>query len=491
MSDPGGILALEAVDGATVTLERFPIVVGRLVAGDPVPDVDVGHLDQGGRVGPAHCRLTPDGAAVLVHDLGSPSGTWVDGTRVRPGHPRPLGLGRVLRVGDVRLTLVRFSEPDQTLVPEPAAAGPVTIPGGPAALPPSGWEPGAGPAPAPAPAPGGGRPSVPPPPSLAGGPGRGAAAEMPSPDAPFPEGPAPERSLPAMDAGTAPGESLRETPAAVRRWLDAGAKGVRLVAGEPALVVRGAGWAPEGPTLTVAAVETAIAEARRTLGLRDGRPAGSGRAAGLLFEWAVPPLTRAAYLAAERQPRQPVELGPAVAAALATHLGRGQSLLVVAPWTAPILAALAAAAPASARPRAVPAQADAWWVPGGWPVFAGVPELTADIDTLLAGGLAIVERPSTVELRRLMARARHGQGALVVGVEAVTLQAGLEWLAQALWTGGSGADVTAAPAEEGAAAAARAFPAVLTATGSAFELLAVAGADGGWDYRQLGSDDRA
>ncbi len=159
---------------------------------------------------------------------------------------------------------------------------------------------------------------------------------------------------------------------------------------------------------------------------------------------------------------------------MAGWLARGRSLVAVAPWTASLLAALAALAPDTVRPRAVPAEADAWWVPPGWPVFAGVPELPDDVDALLAGGLAIVERPSPAELRRLLDRAGRGQGALVVGVEGTTVQAGLDALVLAV-------EKTPGALEGGPVAAlARAFPAAVAGSGGRLDLLALGERGGRW-----------
>ncbi|HUY97670.1 MAG TPA: FHA domain-containing protein [Verrucomicrobiae bacterium] len=467
MSQIGGALALEAVDGATVSLERFPIVVGRLVADDQVPDVDVGHLDPSERVAPAHCRLTADGDGLLVHDLGSPAGTWVDGSRVRAGHPRHLFPGGRLRVGEVVLTLVRVVPADPTSDLQPSTG----------ALPARGAPVGVGP-PGPEPAPSGERPAVPPPPSATSAAGDRPGAAPPGP------APAGRDSL----AGTAPDPtppmvaSPAPEPTGVGRWLREGAEGVRLSPGSPAMVRRDGEWVEEGPALTEATVETAIAAARRLLGLRDARPAGVGRGGGLLVDWVMPPLARSAHLVAEVESREPTPLPDSLRAALAAHLGHGRALLVVAPWPAPVLAALAMGVGAASRPRALPAEADAWWVPSGWPLFAGVPELADDLDTLLAGSVILVERPSAAELQRLVARAPHGQSALVVGVEAFTVQVGLERVRAAL-IGGGRRETGPRSGSSGAAAVERAFPAVLCWARLGLELLQLSAEDGQWRLR--------
>jgi pSer/pThr/pTyr-binding forkhead associated (FHA) protein len=61
------------------------------------------------------------GAGWVVEDLGSTNGTWLDGTRLPPGEPRPLAPGAELRLASVRLLF------DGEGVAQPASQGTATI----------------------------------------------------------------------------------------------------------------------------------------------------------------------------------------------------------------------------------------------------------------------------------------------------------------------------------------------------------------------------
>ena len=211
-----GLLALRAPDGASVTLERYPILVGRLNPGGPVPDVDLSHLDPGEAVDSHHCELTEDDEGVEVHDLGGVSGTWVDGRRLPPGGRARLRLGGTLRVAGVSLTLVAaparrpFAPPP---VPPPAAA----------------WRAAGSPHPAP------------PPPS---------AIVMPEVTVPPPRA--------ELD--------LSGAPPSARSLLEAGAEAVRLEPGFPLRALRGDLWDPVGEPVAMAVKDLGRT---RTRGERD------------------------------------------------------------------------------------------------------------------------------------------------------------------------------------------------------------------------------
>ncbi len=67
-----------------------------------------------------HCRIEPSAQGVLVRDLASTNGTWVDGLRIRRHELRP---GAVLRVGRTALRVVRrgsVRSPSSNLVVESA-----------------------------------------------------------------------------------------------------------------------------------------------------------------------------------------------------------------------------------------------------------------------------------------------------------------------------------------------------------------------------------
>ena len=68
------------------------------------PDVDLGSydaLEQG--VGRRHARLLVQNGQVVVEDLDSTNGTFVNGQRLQPRQPQPLRDGDQLQLG--RLTL--------------------------------------------------------------------------------------------------------------------------------------------------------------------------------------------------------------------------------------------------------------------------------------------------------------------------------------------------------------------------------------------------
>jgi pSer/pThr/pTyr-binding forkhead associated (FHA) protein len=80
-------------------------VVGRADAvSNFFPDVDLtphGALDTG--VGRRHARLLVQGGALLVEDLDSTNGTFLNGARLAPRQPAPLGAGDELRLGNLAL----------------------------------------------------------------------------------------------------------------------------------------------------------------------------------------------------------------------------------------------------------------------------------------------------------------------------------------------------------------------------------------------------
>lgn len=94
------VLHLEAADGSWTLDVRSGAVVGREGVGKE-------WLARCPTVSRRHARLAHDGTRWTVEDLGSTNGTWVDGRRIEPGTPCPIGPGGtvalsracVLRVG--------------------------------------------------------------------------------------------------------------------------------------------------------------------------------------------------------------------------------------------------------------------------------------------------------------------------------------------------------------------------------------------------------
>jgi hypothetical protein len=97
---------LVPASGAAIALPAAPqAVVGRADAvSNFFPDVDLtphGALDTG--VGRRHARLFVQGGAVLVEDLDSTNGTFLNGARLAPRQPAPLRGGEELRLGNLAL----------------------------------------------------------------------------------------------------------------------------------------------------------------------------------------------------------------------------------------------------------------------------------------------------------------------------------------------------------------------------------------------------
>lgn len=97
---------LVPASGAAIALPAAPqAVVGRADAvSNFFPDVDLtphGALDTG--VGRRHARLFVQGGALLVEDLDSTNGTFLNGARLAPRQPAPLGAGDELRLGNLAL----------------------------------------------------------------------------------------------------------------------------------------------------------------------------------------------------------------------------------------------------------------------------------------------------------------------------------------------------------------------------------------------------
>ena len=75
-----------------------------------------------------HCEVVPESDGVIVRDLGSTNGTFIDGARINEGR---LGFGQTLRLGEVKMVLeptpVSVAIPQISLPKEPE---PVVLPDG-------------------------------------------------------------------------------------------------------------------------------------------------------------------------------------------------------------------------------------------------------------------------------------------------------------------------------------------------------------------------
>jgi hypothetical protein len=73
-----------------------------------IPDIDLnrfGAHEKG--VSRLHCHLRFEGECLLVVDLGSANGTFLNDTRVLPDHPAALSDGDMLRLGNLKIEVVR------------------------------------------------------------------------------------------------------------------------------------------------------------------------------------------------------------------------------------------------------------------------------------------------------------------------------------------------------------------------------------------------
>jgi hypothetical protein len=384
-----GLLALQAADGATVTLERYPILLGRSVPGGTVPDVDVSHLDPDDAVDNRHCELTRVPPGIDVHDLGGVSGTWVNGRRLAPGGRALLEVGGTIRVAGVMMTLV---EAAGSSLPELASIRP-----GPATSPPSTWLES--------------RPirGVPPPPSA---------------------GPASIDEEPAVAADPRPsGLDLSGAPVIAREALERGAEVVRIRLGSPLEALTGERWEALGQQLSGAAASEAIATARRALALPEDANRGEGHSGDVWVEFMVPPLTDRPYLAVRIAARVPAELEPEELGAARQAVQDGAALLVVGSWPEPALAALADRFEAGfASTRVLSFGGAGWWVPPGWPVLDPDQD-TAVEEALTSGDLFLDQPPAPVVEALLRAMPRSG-GGTVLALRAHSLVSGLELVAR-------------------------------------------------------------
>lgn len=100
-------------DGTETRLRDGDYVLGR----DRLVEIRVHDL----AVSRRHARISVDGNGVVIEDLGSRNGTWVN--EVRLEGPRPLADGDEVRMGSVRWLFRKNLEdvPTQAIFPPPAA----------------------------------------------------------------------------------------------------------------------------------------------------------------------------------------------------------------------------------------------------------------------------------------------------------------------------------------------------------------------------------
>ncbi|MBN9523479.1 FHA domain-containing protein [bacterium] len=104
---PAPVVKLRVIRGMRVNVE-YPVYPGRNVVGrfaeKPV-DIDLTGIEPDGQVWSSrrHAALTLDKAMLVVEDLNSLNGTWVNGTRLRAGAALALKAGDVIQIGVAQL----------------------------------------------------------------------------------------------------------------------------------------------------------------------------------------------------------------------------------------------------------------------------------------------------------------------------------------------------------------------------------------------------
>jgi hypothetical protein len=437
-----GLLALRASDGATVTLERYPILLGRSIEGGTIPDVDVSHLDPNEAVDNRHVELTRVPAGVEVHDLGGVSGSWVDGRRLAPGGRALLEVGGSVRVAGVVMTLIEVvgAPPPPPSARSRASAGTSAtwLENGPAQ-------------------------GIPPPPSA------GTSVLEREPEE------APARSL-ELD--------LTGAPALTREPLERGAALVRIRPGSPLEMLVGQRWTQQGKPLSLGTVAESVDTARRDLDLPDEALSGDGHVGDVAIEFLLPPLTDRPYLAVWVAARVAANLDQAELAEARRTVLEGAALLVVGPWPEPALAALAERFEATfASTRVLSFGATDWWCPAGWPALD--PHHPGAVQEALLTGELFIDQPPEPILAELIRSLPRPGGGTVLALRQHSLLGGLEHLARQI----DPAQLTTTTIWQREEVA-RLFPVALSWQGGVWEfsLVSVDG-QGRWSADRLGRRD--
>ncbi|HUR53541.1 MAG TPA: FHA domain-containing protein [Gemmataceae bacterium] len=90
---------------------EFPVYEGRNTIGrfaDKPVDIDLISQESDAQIwcSRQHAAITFDNGAVLIEDLNSLNGTWVNGVRIHPGQLRVLKANDIIQVGTVQMKLV-------------------------------------------------------------------------------------------------------------------------------------------------------------------------------------------------------------------------------------------------------------------------------------------------------------------------------------------------------------------------------------------------
>jgi len=91
---------------------EYPIYEGRNILGraDEQPvDIDLQPLEPEDRIWSSrqHAAITREGDSMIIEDLGSANGTYVNRSRVPPGEKRVMNAGDIIQVGAVQLKVVK------------------------------------------------------------------------------------------------------------------------------------------------------------------------------------------------------------------------------------------------------------------------------------------------------------------------------------------------------------------------------------------------
>ncbi len=104
---PTLLVKLRVIRGSRVNSE-YPVYPGRNVIGrfaDKPVDIDLTGVEPDGQVWSSrrHATLTLDKTMLVVEDMNSLNGTWVNGGRLRAGAALPLKAGDVIQIGVAQL----------------------------------------------------------------------------------------------------------------------------------------------------------------------------------------------------------------------------------------------------------------------------------------------------------------------------------------------------------------------------------------------------
>ena len=107
---PAGKPKLVVLRGLKIGTE-YPVYEGRNTVGrfaDRPVDIDLVSQESVEQIwcSRQHAVVTLDRGVVVVEDLNSLNGTWVNGIRIHPGQHHPLNAGDVVQIGTVQLKLV-------------------------------------------------------------------------------------------------------------------------------------------------------------------------------------------------------------------------------------------------------------------------------------------------------------------------------------------------------------------------------------------------